>query len=141
MFLQKTDIEVLLKTQRLNMITDSNDALVLTAASMAEAKIRDALFQFYDVDAIFSTTESARPQNVLIWARQLTIYFLYDRIDDEQVPERVIFHYKEICEILSDIAKGKISVDLPRLKVDINNDGIPDKKTKFKGGSVPKRTH
>lgn len=141
MFLQKLDIDVLLRTYRLNQITDANDVLIDTAASMAEAKIRDALYQYYDVTAIFGTTANARPQNVLTWARHLTIYYLYERVPDEQVPERVVFHYKEVTDLLSDIAKGKIAVDLPRLAVDTDGDGVVETKTKFRWGSVKKRSH
>jgi len=141
MFLQKSDIEVLLRTYRLNQITDANDVLIETAASMSEAKIRDALLPYYDVNAIFSKTGSSRPQNVLTWARHLTLYYLYERVPDEQVPERVVYHYKEVCELLMEIAKGKISVDLPRLLADTNGDGVPDAKTKFRWGSVTKRSH
>ncbi|TAE20564.1 MAG: DUF1320 domain-containing protein [Candidatus Kapaibacterium sp.] len=140
-FLIKSDIEILLRTYRLNQITDENDVLIETAASMAEAKIIDALYQYYDVTAIFGKTGIDRPQNVLTWSRHLTIYYLYERVPDEQVPERVVFHYKEVCEVLTDIAKGKISVDLPRLETDSDGDGKPDPKTRFKWGSVPKRSH
>lgn len=140
MFLTKSDIDILLRTYRLNQITDENDLLIDTAASMAESKIRDALYQYYDVAAILGTTANNRPQNVLTWARHLTIYYLYERVPDEQVPERVVFHYKETCDLLLEIAKGKISVDLPRLQTDTNGDGVPEIKTKFRWGSEKKRT-
>lgn len=140
-FLVFQDIEVILRSYRLLQIIDNDIFVVDTAASMAEAKIRDALYQFYDVNLILGATGAARAQNVLTWARHLAVYYLYERVPDEQVPERVVFHYKEVCDLLMEIAKGKISIDLPRLAIDTDGDGIPDPKTRFRWGSVKKRSH
>ena len=130
-FITKEDYLPYIHEKRLNMILENNDGFLDVAEETAEAVIKDALFSRYDVDNIFATTDTSRPRNVLKWAINLTIYFIYERIPDKLVPDRVIKNYDETLTVLLDIEDGKKSVNLP-VKVDAESGEV---KTKFRWGS------
>lgn len=104
---------------------------------VAIATIKDALYSYYDNDAIFGTTTpdwTLYPQ-VKRWAICLCIYYLYERVPDRLVPERVVKNYDDTLELIGKISDGKISINLP---VITKPDGT--KASKFRWGSNPKRT-
>lgn len=140
-YLDKADYKNMIKAHRLDQILDdlenaAPDDVLDDSESEAIAVIRDALVANYDVDNIFGRTGDDRHKNVLRWAKYLVMYFIYDRIPDELVPDRVIKNYDDTMQLLQDIADGKRSVDLPRLQ---NTDGTT--KTKFRWGSQTARSH
>jgi phage gp36-like protein len=131
-----TDYKPYVRDAHLSMIID-NDAVALDSAELTAIQVvKDALHQWYDVDAIFGTSGSSRPPQVLRWCITLVLYYLYERVPDKLTPERVIKNYDEAIELLGDISDGKLSVDLPRK---IASDG--SLKTKFRWGSVQPREH
>ena len=69
--------------------------------------------------------------------KHLAIYDIYDRVPDEDVPERVIKNYDDTWVQLMNASAGKLSLDLPKA----TDPETGKKKTKFRGGSMPPRTH
>jgi hypothetical protein len=134
-FLTPGDYEVPIRTNRLTQIIDSTPIILDEAEGTALQIVRDALHSRYDVDAIFATTGTDRPAQVVRWMVTLVLYFLYERIPDNIMPERIKNNYEITLEYLKDLEDGKRDSELPRKTVD-------DKpKTKFiYGGNTP-RTH
>lgn len=139
-FLTKADYRSAIKSYRFDQLLADEDHtpedVMDDAESEAIATIKDALFAYYDVDAIFAAVGEARKKNVINWVRCISLYYIFRRIPDDLVPERVVKDYDDCMEMLDAIADGKRSVDLPRLLDDEEN-AI----TKFKWGSRPARSH
>lgn len=135
-FVAKAEFKDMIRDDRLNQLIDSDDTLIESAEDTAIAVIKDALKARYDIDTIFAAVGAARANNVMLWVKRLTIYFLYDRIPDELVPERVIRNYDEAMDQLNKISDGKRAVDLPQLS---DADGVTI--TKFRWGSNTATSH
>ena len=136
MFITKADMLYRIQDKHLEMITEGNDDLITDAVATAEATIRDSLYDKYDADEVFSKTGEDRDMNVVRWMINLTIYYLYERIPDKLVPERVVKNYDDTLGLLLDIQDGKKGVNLPHL---IKDDG--KLQTKFRWGGEARRTH
>lgn len=122
---------------RLSLLIDEDDTILEEAELTALAFVRDALHPYYDVHTIYSNLDDYR--SVKRWIMCLVIYYLYERVPDKIVPGRVIKNYDDAMDILQRISDGKISVDLPKIMVEVNGEEKPV--TKFRWGSVPKKSH
>jgi phage gp36-like protein len=136
MFITKEDLITKIRTYRLNQIIDEDDTILEMAFTDTVAQIENYLHQFYDTDQIFAATLDERSPVVLLWAKQIALYLIYERIPDELLPPRVEKNYDDTIAILEKIAEGRVSVKLPRK---IKEDGKPA--TKFRWGSVQARSH
>jgi phage gp36-like protein len=135
MFLTKEDLITSIRVNRLNQLIDDDNAIILQAISMAESAVKDRLFQHYDTGQIFNATGQGRSFQVVDWLKHITLYKLYERVPDEQVPERIVKNYDDTIAYLDKIAEGRQAVDLPRK---FTPDG--EKSTKFRWGSDRKRS-
>lgn len=137
MYLTTNDYKLRITDRRLSMILDDNMNLLQDAEETAIATIKDALHPYYDVDTIFSLTGNDRHSQVMRWVLNLVMYYIYERIPDKLVPQRVKDNYNDTTYLLFDIADGKKSVMLPtKTDEDTNRPA-----TKFRWGSTPQRTH
>lgn len=118
-------------------VTDLNDAQTLFDSVYLTAKtiVKDHLFSRYDTTTIFASDFTNYPQ-VKRWIIVICIYYLYERIPDKLVPDRVVKNYDDVMEMIDKIADGKLSIELPQLT---NIDATP--KTKFRWGSEKKKSH
>ena len=140
MFLTHDDLKAQLRDKRLDEMIDSQTGLIDTAIDTAMAVTRDALYARYDVDAIFATVGTARPAQLVWWATSLAVYFLYQRIPDKLIPERIIKNYDDTMLTLTDIEKADKSTTLKlRENLTASEGGITPHKFRF--GSEPRRTH
>lgn len=121
---------------RLLMVVEGQTDRLDEAELTAIAVVRDSLHQWYDVDTIFATSGANRPKQVVRWCVNLALYYLYERVPDKLVPERVQKNYDDTLATLEDIEDGKKSVDLPKLTDD---DG--ENVNKFRWGSQTAREH
>ena len=120
-----------------NQITDTNDAILDDAELHATAIIQDAFFDKYDLNAEFMLTEEDRHKNLLRWMLNLSLYFIYERIPDNQVPERVVKNYDDTMQEIKLIEQGKRNTSLTKL---INEDTLRPE-TNFRWGSQEKRNN
>jgi hypothetical protein len=130
------DYKVKITDNRLNMIIEADSALLDDAESTAIAIIKDALYPYYDIDTIFTTAGTLRPAQVVRWVVSMSLYFLYERIPDKLVPDRVVQNYQDTKETLFQISDGKHSINLPRA---VDEEG--ETKSKFRWGGETKRLH
>ena len=134
-YLEKADYAANIRTNRLDMIIEDDPVLLDVVESSAIALVRDALHSRFDVDDIFGRRGADRHAQVLRWVKTLVVYFIYERIPDRQMPERVETDYRQTLDWLGEIEDGKKSVDLPR-----RSEG-DQPAAKFRWGSLPRRTY
>ena len=80
--------------------------------------------------------------NIVFHIKNVCLYILYERVDDDDVPARVIKNYNDTIETLQDVSRDKLTVGLPRRKEDTDGDGEGDTVvTKFKSGGAGPRTY
>lgn len=130
------DYKAMVRDNHLAQLIDTDEVIIDTVEATAVQNVRDALHQWYDVDAIFATEEAERPAQVVRWCVILAVYYLYERIPDKLVPERIVKNYDRCLEMLNDISDGKLSVELP-LKETEDGENI----TKFRWGGIAPRSH
>ncbi|MCF6185810.1 MAG: hypothetical protein L3J56_14525, partial [Bacteroidales bacterium] len=90
-----------------------------------------------DLDAEFAKTGDDRHRNLLRWMLNLTVYFMYERIPDEQVPERIVKNNDDTINEIKLIEQGKRNTSLTKLIREDNQ----RKETNFRWGSNEKRTN
>ncbi len=136
-FLTINDFTLKVSEEIRNQITDSNDAILDDAELSAMAIIQDAFYQKYDLDIEFAKTDTDRHQNLMRWMLNLCLYFIYERIPDNEVPERIVKNYNDTVEEIKLIEQGKRNTSLEKLIKEDNQ----RKETNFRWGSNPKKIH
>ncbi len=111
-FLTKTDIEEHVSAHILSQITNNDDRLLDTAEDTAIGKITDMLSGMYDIETELTEVGDNRHKNLKSWIVTISVYNLYARIPDNQVPERVVKDYNDTLYIIQKIAQGKIPTTL-----------------------------
>jgi hypothetical protein len=135
-FIQQTDYLPYITEKRLSQAIGGDTNILTAVENTAIQIIKDALHPKYDVEAVFDTSGSDRPAQILRWSIILSVYYLHERIPDALIPERITAAYDETMDTLRDIADGKKSILLPRA---LDNDS--NIKTKIRWGSETKRQH
>ncbi len=120
-----------------NQITDADDSILDDAELHATAIIQDAFFDKYDMNAEFMLTGTDRHKNLLRWMLNLALYFIYERIPSDQVPERIVKNYDDTMQEIKLIEQGKRNTSLTKL---IREDTLRAE-TNFRWGSSEKRNN
>ena len=136
-FLTLQDFDLKVSPDIRNQITDSNDVLLDDAEASAMAVIQDAFFDKFDLDTEFAQTGTARHKNLLRWMLNLTLYYIYERVPDTQVPERIVKNYDDTIDEIKAIEQGKKNTSLKKL-IDIETE-IPV--SNFRGSKGTPRLH
>lgn len=144
-FISKADYKYQIRTERLDQIleaTDEDEDLMLDSAETeAVAMLRKHLAARYDMNVELSKTGTDRHMVLLRWAKVLVIYYIYERIPDEMVPERVVNNYEEVMDMMARVEAGKADVpDLAPAKV-TTEEGETVDYTRRRWGSVPSRAN
>lgn len=144
-FISKADYGYQIREERLNQILEEADVeeedLLDDAELEAISIIKDALAPKYDVELIFSQTGAARHKTILRWAKVLVIYFIYERIPDDMVPERVVKNYNQVLERLEAVAQGTENLNGAPLVTVTAPDGESVPQTRRRWGSIKKRSN
>lgn len=135
-FLIKADFEGKISSNILEQITGGDDLLLDSAEKTAKGIITDLLSGNYDLDVEFDKEPDSRHDNLLNWMLNLSTYLLYDRIPDDEIPERVVKDYDDTMDTLIQIARGKTPTTLTPIEVE---EGVS--KRNFRMGSNEKRNH
>lgn len=134
-FLTINDFNRKASEEIINQITGSDDTLLEDAESGAIGIITDKLSQRYNIPLELSRTGSSRHQALLMWLLNIAIYLLYERIPDDEIPERVVKDYDDTMSTITSIARGKEPTTLATISVD------GEAKRVFRMGSNTKRSH
>jgi phage gp36-like protein len=136
-FLTRDDFDTKLSEDIVSQIIETDDTILDDAELQATAIIEDALSKTYDLDAEFAKTDTDRHKNLLRWMMNLAVYFIYERIPSNQVPDRVVKNYDDTIAEIKGIESGKRNTSLT-LKVD---ETTGKTNSVFRFGSNLKRSH
>lgn len=135
-YIDRADYISKIRDKRLDQLIDNTPAILDNEEETAIQVIKDALHSKYDTNAIFSKTGINRDKQVVRWACNLVLYYVYARLPDKLIPERIENDYVETIEYLKALESGKRSTQLPRIE---DSEGKPP--TNNRWGSRPPRTH
>ena len=136
-FLTQDDFKLKLSTDILNQIIQLNNSILDDGELQAIAMVEDDLSPNFDTEIELAKTGDDRHKNLIRWILNLTLYFVYERIPDDQVPERVVKNYDDTVKELEMIARGKKNTTLERVTDSETN----ETHTTFRAGSNPMRGH
>lgn len=144
-FISKTDYKYQIRTYRLDQILESadedEDSILNAAEEEALGMIEKHLADKYDMVTVFAQSGSARNKVILRWAKVLVMYYIYERIPDEMVPERIVANYKEAMLMLKRVEDGDSGVPGLPPKTVTDENGESANYTRRRFGSNPSRTH
>lgn len=144
-FITKADYKYQMRTYQLDQILendgDDTDLILDDAEVDALAMIEKHLGDKYDMNQVFAQSGAARNRVILRWAKILVIYYIYERVPDEMVPERVVNNYEEVMRMLEKVEDGKSSVIGLPPKTETGDDGSSSPVTRRRWGSQQARAH
>lgn len=132
-FILKTDIQRYLEVDTIDQLTDSDDTIVTAAIEDAEDRIREKISPRYDLDAEYAKTGTDRHRSLMKHCISLSIYFLFQRVYIDVLPEGREVAYQEAETWLNDVYMGKLNVDLA------TNDEENEKGWPLRWGSATKK--
>lgn len=136
-FITDEDYKPYIKDGNLTRLLDGDATAQQEAESTAISVVWDSLFSRYDTSAIFSAIGDSRNKQIVRWCVVLTLYYLYERLPANIMPERVRDNYNEVMGFLKDIEDGKKPMDIPQK----TNSETGQVITKFRYGGRTPRTH
>jgi len=114
-----------------------DDTKILDSENIAYGYINEKLSARYNVSSEASHSGESRNSSFVRWMTILTVYFLYQSVPDDDIPERVRLNYEDVMKEIDRVAVGKDNCTLPFI-VD-STTGKP--KTNFQWYSEPRRSH
>ena len=113
-FIDKTDITRYLDESTLDQLTDNTDSLVDEAILDAEDRVREIIQARYDIDAEFAKTTTNRNRSLLKHTINIAIYYLFQRLYTNVLPEGRIEAFEEAETWCKDVYSGKLMVNLDK---------------------------
>lgn len=152
MYVVKTDYYSRISTDLLNRIiqeaANNGDDLLATCSKFAEDTIATHANVIYDTSAEWAKAGAERNGLLLVWAINIATYNVYQRIDDEEVPQKVIKNFDDTMEDLQKVSSGKYPLSLPPKQLPGEGTGgsggedvVTDGGGLRRMGSQPKRSH
>lgn len=136
-WIDQTDMIASIRDAKLTQMIDGDSTVLENAVDAAVGTVTDFLCGRYDVNGIFATTSTARPNNVMRWVKHIALWYLYERLPDAMTPKKVEKNYDDVMAFLGEVSSGDASVNLPH-KPDPND--ASKSLTKFRWGSNTKRS-
>lgn len=134
-FLTKDDFDGVLSDSILNQLSGINDKNLVDAEGMAISEL-DPLRTTFNMETELNKLGANRNKVLVRIVVQLTAYYLYNTVIDDEIPERITANWKKELGTIEKIANGKIGSTLETLTGD---DGKTV--TTFRWNSNRKRTH
>ena len=153
MYLQKTDYAGRITMSLLDiLIVEGPEVIIAGASKEAEDIIASMAGVLYNIAPEFAKLADDRNGYILSLAKSLALYFIYQRADDEDIPQKVIKNYDDAMNDLERISTGKKVLALPPKPAVINESGTTDATGENEGvstagqglrrmGSQQKRSH
>jgi hypothetical protein len=134
-FLTLNDLDTAVNRRILDMITGEDESKLSDSEALAIGFVQGKLSSRYDLATELGRTGESRNLNLVRWMVFLTVYYLYNTVQDLDIPERVRLNYEDVSKEIVRIASGKEATDLKGIAT---GEGV---KTLFQWGSSPKRSH
>jgi len=123
-FLVKSDLLRYIDESTIDQITDNTDTYVDEAIKDAEERITERIGQRVDTAAEFAKTGTDRHRSLLKHCINLSIYYLFERLYTDVLPEGRVQGMEMAETWLGDIAAGNILVNLDKID-EANEAGWP----------------
>ena len=134
-FLSINDYDVSISEDMLSQLIENDEEKLNASESDAAQVIVDRIGSKYAVASELQKQGDVRNRTLVRWMRVISLYFIYGRVPDEQIPERIIKDYDDAIKELDKISQGKYSTSLPRVQ---ENGAV---RTSLRMGSNPPRSH
>lgn len=123
-FIDKTDLTRYVDSSTIDQLTDNDDALVDEAILDAQDRVKEIIQARYDIDAEFAKLTTARNRSLLKHTINIAIYFLFQRLYTNVLPEGRIEAFEQAETWLKDVYSGRVMVDMAK-NDEINEEGWP----------------
>jgi hypothetical protein len=135
-YLQTCDFLVFITEAALKKLIRDNDCKLLETEKMAYGYIYEKLSARYQIHQELSKNSEARNSAFVRWMTILAVYYLYQSVPDDDIPERVRINYEDVLKEIDRVAAGKDNCTLSPV---LDSFGKP--KTSFRWSSSPRRSH
>lgn len=112
-FLTDNDYRTLVKDSNIQAVI-SDEAERGVAENMAQEEIESYLRDRYDMAAMFSKTDTARPPMLVMYMIDIALYHLFSRLAGRQIPQTRIDRYNRAIDWLERAQAGRVTVDWER---------------------------
>lgn len=135
-FLQKADYLTFIDEAALEKICRHNAEKLSQAENYAYGYVFEKLSARYDIEEEISRPEEDRNPVLVRWMVVIAVYFLYQAVPDDEIPERVRLNFEDVTKEISRVGSGRENCTFIQVT---NKAGRA--KTKFRWASNPRRTH
>ena len=123
-FIDKTDLTRYVDSSTIDQLTDNDDTLVDEAILDAQDRVKEIIQSRYDIDAEFAKLTTARHRSLLKHTINIAIYFLFQRLYTNVLPEGRIEAFEQAETWLKDVYAGRVMVDMTK-NDETNEEGWP----------------
>lgn len=113
-FIETTDFNGIIGANTLTSLRGTADVNLATAEELAISEL-DPLRANYDIDAELSKAGSGRNSLLVRILIHITAYYLFNTVDDNDIPERIAENYRMQIQAIAKIASGSMSCTLEPL--------------------------
>lgn len=136
-FLTRDDYPAKIDLVILDQLTGNDDLIMELTDDDAASAITDRIGNRYRVAEELAKSGAERNRSLIRWMLNISVYYLYGRAHDVDIPERVVKDYDDTLRDLEKIASGKLSCSIDRI-ADSATGAVT---TKIRMGSNAPRSH
>jgi len=123
-FIVKADLLNYIDESTIDQLTDATDTYVVEAIKDAEERIIEKISPRYDMDIELNRVGTARQRSLLKHCISLTIFYLFQRLYTDILPEGRVEAKDEAEKWLDDVYNGNLNVTLDKID-ETNEQGWP----------------
>jgi len=116
-FILKSEIEVLIKSNLLNDLTQDNNLLLDELEELAKSEIDALIGHKYNTTELFSKTGTDRNPFIKNIVINIILYYLHNRLTPTSIPIIREQLYKDAIGYLMQVASGKITPPIPQNEI------------------------
>jgi len=132
-FLTETDFNGIVGANTLNSLRGVDDVNLATAEELAITEL-DPLQAKFNIPAELAKTGSNRNGLMIRLMIHITAYYLFNTVDDNDIPDRITENYKTQIQAIAKIASGSMESTLTPL---YDTEGVQKTSYRF-GGDAPR---
>lgn len=129
-FLLTTDFDGIIGGSTFTQLRGTADADLDKAEELALSEL-DPLYSNFDIPGELIKTGTSRSALLVRLCVHITAYYLFNKVEDDDIPQRIIDNYLQALKDIRDIATGKLSSTLGTITSD--DTGLP--KSNYRWGS------
>jgi len=113
-FIVKADLLRYIDESTIDQLTDGTDSYVTESIKDAEERIREKISPRFDMDAELVKVDPDRNRSLLKHCINLAIFYLFQRLYTDVLPEGRVEGKDEAEKWLDDVYRGDLNVDLEK---------------------------